>query len=106
MTEDDAKIKYVDFSSSRWKSPPSVDYSKVPVPYMKDAVRRYIESRIPPGHFLTAVITNDLSGAVQYGDEENLTNLVAWVRFFYNEVPGAAWGDHDKFMEWINDVEE
>jgi hypothetical protein len=104
MTEDDATIKYVDFSSTRARS--DVDYSKVPVPHMKDAVRRYIESRIPPGHFLTAIITNDLRGAVQYGDQENLKNLAEWARFFYNEVPAIAWGDHDTFMEYINDVEK
>jgi len=81
----------------------TIDYSKVPVDHMVDAVRRYIEKRIPPGDFLTAVICNDLAKAVRHADEANAKNLITWVRFFYNEIPAVAWGSKEKMKDWLND---
>tara|TARA_R100001530_G_C4210905_1_gene127396 strand:- start:27 stop:269 length:243 start_codon:yes stop_codon:yes gene_type:complete len=69
---------------------------------MKDAVRRYIEKGIKPGHFLSAVIQNDLKESVGRADEENAKRLAEWVRFFYNEVPAHAWGSMENMREWIN----
>ena len=37
-----------------------LDYSKIPVDYMVDAMRDYLEKGIPPGDFLTALLSNDL----------------------------------------------
>ena len=81
----------------------TIDYSLVPVDHMVGAVRRYIEKRIHPGDFLTAVICNDLSKAVAHADADNAKQLVAWVRFFYNEIPAKAWGSKEKMEDWLND---
>lgn len=78
-----------------------IDYSSVPVPYMADGVRRYIESRIPPGHFLTAVICNDLKEAFARADDSNSAAMRDWVRWFYNEAPSGCWGSRQAMTDWM-----
>lgn len=72
----------------------------IPV-YMMGAIRRYIEEGIPPGHFLTAVICNNLSDAVSYADDVNVANLPAYVGYFYNRAPSTCWGSREKMDAWI-----
>ena len=67
---------------------------------MMGGIQRYVEKGIPPGDFLMSVITNDLSEAVSRADEENLSNLPAYVAFFYNECPAACWGSKENFVKW------
>jgi hypothetical protein len=69
--------------------------------YMKGAIDRYVRLGIPPGDFLTAVISNDLAEAVGRADDINLRNLPAYVAYFYNEVDGRAWGSREKMERWI-----
>lgn len=71
-------------------------------PHMVSGIRRYIDERIAPGGFLTAVICNDLSGAVGRADNTNLKNLPAFVGYFYNEAPATCWGSIDKMNAWIH----
>ena len=78
-----------------------INYDKVPVPHMVGGVRRYLENGIAPGHFLTAVITNDLGQAVAHGDSNNQAALADWVRFFYNYTPRDCWGSRDIMEAWM-----
>ena len=84
------------------------DYSKIPgtSPFMEGAVIRYLEKGIPPGSFLTAVICNDLAQAVREGDTENQALLADWVKFFYNEAPGCAWGSREAMDAWVDAARE
>jgi hypothetical protein len=68
---------------------------------MRGGVRRYIENGIPPGHFLTAVICNDLREACSRADEENRVLLFDYVKFFYCYAPGECWGHPDRFYAWV-----
>lgn len=68
--------------------------------HMHGAIERYIVQGIPPGSFLTAVLSNDLKEAVARADHENQESLVNWVKFLYNHVPGAAWGSPEKVTAW------
>jgi len=68
---------------------------------MMGGIERYISDGIPPGDFLTSIITNDLSGAVGAADDENLRNLPAYVAYFYNEVPSGCWGSREIFDNWM-----
>lgn len=68
---------------------------------MMDGITRYIEHRVPPGGFLSAVICNDLSMAVGLADDENARNLPAYVAYFYNEAPSPCWGSKDKMDAWL-----
>ncbi len=79
----------------------NLNYDKVPVPHMASAVQRYIENRIPPGHFLTAVICNNLKEAFARADADNSAAMHGWVRWFYNEAPSNCWGSHDAMRDWL-----
>lgn len=68
---------------------------------MMDVIQRYIEHGIAPGHFLSAVLDNDLREAVGRADDENLANLPAFVGYFYNEAPSQCWGSPEKRRAWL-----
>ena len=71
--------------------------------YMMDALTRYIEKGIPPGDFLTAVLTNDLYEAISRSDDTNLHCIPAYVGYLYNEAPSQCWGSKAKMDKWIDD---
>lgn len=68
---------------------------------MMDGIRLYVDHGIHPGHFLCAVICNDLAEAVGRADDENIENLPAYVAYFWNEVPSTCWGSVEKMKDWI-----
>lgn len=68
---------------------------------MMDGIARYIEHGIPPGDFLTAVVSNDLMEACGRADDENIANLPAYAAYFYNEAPSACHGSPEKVKDWI-----
>jgi len=74
--------------------------------YMMDGINRYVNDGIPPGSFLTAIICNDLSGAVSQADDNNLPNIPAFVSYFYWETPSACWGSLRKMKAWIEHKRE
>ena len=65
------------------------------------AIRAYIDEHRLPGHFLQAVICNDLSKALARADPENLDNIIAITGFFYNEAPSPCWGSKEKMVAWV-----
>jgi len=73
---------------------------------MMGGITRYIEAGIPPGDFLTAIITNDLHEAVCRADDENLINIPAYVAYFYNKAPSACWGSKEKMNQWLKEKQE
>lgn len=78
-----------------------INYSQLP-DYMQESVREYIENGKPVGHFLTAVFSNDLAGAVTRADSTNLAALRDYVLFLYNEpVPRECKGSKEKVDAWI-----
>jgi hypothetical protein len=70
---------------------------------MRGAIVRYVEKRIPPGDFLSAVINNDLREACGRADAENKALLPAYVMWFYNWAPSNCWGYPDATERWCND---
>lgn len=75
-------------------------YADIP-PHMQEALRRYVVQGIPPGHFLTAVIRNDLRNAVGYADAVNLPLLKIYVQWFYNIAPSGCFGSPEIMKEWM-----
>lgn len=69
--------------------------------YMAGGIKRYIEDGIPPGDFLSAIITNDLRTAVFHADDYNIRNIPAYIFYFYNEVPSTCWGSVKSMSDWI-----
>jgi hypothetical protein len=74
--------------------------------HMIASLQRYIEKRIQPGGFLTAVLSNDLLGACERADDDNLRILPAYMGYLYNEAPGGCWGSPDTVKEWLAGPEE
>ena len=68
---------------------------------MQDGIRMYVESRIRPGSFLTAIIQDDLKEAVAQADDENMPNIPAYVNYFYNYAPSPCWGSKAKMKAWL-----
>lgn len=77
-----------------------IDWSMVPG-HMIGGLRRYIERGIPPGSFLTAVLSNDLKEACHRADETNKRCLWDFVYFLYNYAPRECWGGPERVREWI-----
>lgn len=68
---------------------------------MRGAVVRYVENGIPPGHFLTAVFSNNLMEAVSRADDENAALLGDYARVIYSQCPGDCWGGLEDVTAWI-----
>jgi len=68
-----------------------------------DSLDRYVNHKLMPGSFLTAVLSNDLFGAVGRADSENLAALPDLVKYIYNNVPSAAWGNRDAVWRYVED---
>lgn len=69
--------------------------------HLRDGVMQYCLVGRPIGHFLTAVMENDLREAVARGDEMSLAGLRGIVQFMYNYGPGQAWGSRAKVDAWM-----
>jgi hypothetical protein len=68
---------------------------------MMGGITRYVENGISPGHFLMAVLENNLSEACGRADDENMENLPAYVGYLYNETPSQCHGSPEKVHAWI-----
>jgi len=70
---------------------------------MMHGLQLYIEHHVVPGSFLSSVLKNDLRGAIENADDENLQNLPAYVGFLYNQAPNGCWGSEKIFGNWIEE---
>jgi hypothetical protein len=73
-------------------------YSRLP---LKDALDSYINDRTPVGHFLTAVITNNLKEACGRADIPNRDLLWLYVQYLFNKAPGGCWGSVEAMNRWL-----
>ena len=64
--------------------------------HMRDGMKRYIERGIEGGSFMTAVLCNDLMGALGKADEINRDRLWDYGNFLYNEAPSSCHGSPAK----------
>ena len=79
---------------------PEPDWSLIPE-YMRGGLKRYIENGIEPGHFLAAVLQNDLRQACERADSTNMRLLFEYVQFLYNYAPSECWGSVVNYSGWI-----
>jgi hypothetical protein len=77
----------------------SADWSLIP-DYMIGGLRRYIEYGVPPGSFLTALLSNDLRATFERADDENRRCVENYVRFLYSYAPSQCWGSPARFDAW------
>lgn len=67
-----------------------------------DALVAYIENRRPVGHFLTAVLSNNLNASFTCADDVNIEAIGPLIRWVYNYAPGECWGSKGKVMAWLS----
>jgi hypothetical protein len=84
-------MSLIDATSADWRSIP---------PHLRGGIERWVYDGIPPGHFLTCVLKNDLAGAATYGDSESTAALVGIVRFLREHCPRQCWGGVAAFATW------
>ena len=77
-----------------------IQWDRCPVPRMVDTIKRYVQHGVQPGHFVTAILTNNLSQSVSRADEENAAHLVEWVRFLHNYLPTDCHGSIEIVNAW------
>ncbi len=79
-------------------APPSA--YEVPQRY-KAELLAYVERSQPPGHFIMAVLTNDLKRACREGDPGAIANMPAFIAWLNKHAPARAWGSPDVVAAWI-----
>lgn len=69
----------------------SVAYGKIPnkSPRMATSIRNYADYGIMPGHFLTALFTNDLRGTFRHADGTNRELIPEWLTWTWWDAPGC-----------------
>lgn len=77
------------------------EWSLIP-DYMRDGVELYVMHGIPPGSFMTAVLSNDLKEAFARADDQNTAAMRGWVQFLYNFTPSDCQGSPAKVASWID----
>jgi len=82
-----------------------IDYSTCPERF-RGEFQRYLDNHIRPGHFLSAVLSNDLMGAMGRADLQSRIQLHDICTFVYNHVPMCACGSKESFEKWLNMPEE
>ena len=72
--------------------------------YMHGGLIRYFNNRIPPGHFLTALLSNDFMEMISRADDTNTHCLKAYAVWLYNYAPGRGsgmWGTPEAVEKWL-----
>lgn len=70
--------------------------------YMQGGLIRYFENRLPPGDFLTAVLSNNLKESFNRADDTNTECMKSYVRWLYWQAPIGAYGSYEKVIAWLD----
>lgn len=82
-----------------------IDFGDARIPeHTKTSIENYLLYGLPPGGFLTAVLTNNLYGAIASADSQNKDRLADIVRWLQFSAPSNSHGDFDIIRDWINDT--
>jgi len=76
------------------------DYTQIPQGSMT-ALGLYIDRRVKPGDFLTAVLENDLMRACSHADHINIDLLPVYAAYLYNEAPYGCYGSPKAVTDWL-----
>lgn len=77
-----------------------LNYDRVPVPYMADGLKRYMEDGIQGGSFLHAMLCGDFFEMCRTADEQNQYHLWDWAVWFHNEAPIGSFGSPTAVANW------
>ena len=71
-----------------------------------EGLKRYVDHGVPPGDFLYAMLTNNLTETFARADIQNQTRVMDYVTVLYNYIPAEAWGSEDKVEQWMTKRKE
>lgn len=75
-------------------------YPLIPRPTI-ESVLRYARFGTPPGHFVQAVLRNDLFDALGRADKGNRAAIGDICSLVYNWIPNMSWGSPERVQRWI-----
>jgi hypothetical protein len=70
-------------------------------PHMRESFRHYIEQGVPPGSFMSALLSNDLRETFGRADEINCREIRHYVTWLYNQAPHQCWGSPEAVEAWV-----
>jgi hypothetical protein len=76
------------------------NYDVIP-DHMMEGLRNYIDHGYAPGHFMGAVLRNDLKTACARADLTNMRIIPVYVAWLWNNAPATCWGDGERVSEWM-----
>ncbi len=68
--------------------------------HTRDTLVKYIESGVPTGSFVQAVLENNLRetfGRADHINSQHIGTICAWL---YNFAPSSCWGSPDRVQNW------
>lgn len=81
-----------------------IDFGNSLIPdYTKTSLENYLLYGLPPGGFLTAVLTNNLFAAIHSADHQNLIHIADIVMWLSTLAPICSYGSHENIKEWMSD---
>lgn len=75
------------------------DYSKLS-PVVLRRLEEFRDSGADPGHFVGAILRNDLLGACRHADDRNAWLLPIYVTWCANELPSMSWQSQAQVDAW------
>lgn len=75
-------------------------YSKIPRSILED-LYAYVEVRQPVGHFVGAVLSNDLLESFARADKQSADAMPIIVAFIWNEVRHDCYGSPEHVHVWL-----
>jgi hypothetical protein len=88
---------YRDWIMRHWGHPPT--WGLIPGD-MRESLCAHLCVGRPVGHFLTAVLSNDLYGAAGRADPSNAVALADYAKVLYNDAPPDSFGSLEKVTAW------
>jgi hypothetical protein len=91
--------KYAEFMNKRRDDATPI-WLGIPL-HMQDALAGYLLYGQRVGHFLTALLSNDLKEAVARADDTNVTHFREYMMFLYNRAPSDCFGSPQAHAAWL-----
>lgn len=71
--------------------------------HTRESLERYFLYGLPPGGFLTHLLTNNLYGAFASADYQNKQHMQSIVEWLVTCAPGGSYGCHEAMNQWLRD---
>ncbi len=68
--------------------------------HLRSSLARWYEEALPPGSFLMAALSNQLTETFKRADNKSLPGIYNLVTHLYNDFPMQAWGSQENVDTW------